>query len=90
MYVDDVVLTRSDLHLMNLVQELLHNNFKIKDFGSLKYLLDIEVARSKKGIFLCQRQYDLDIISDSGLTATKPVDFLMQQNKNYLHLMVRF
>ncbi|WJX20513.1 hypothetical protein P8452_10060 [Trifolium repens] len=80
LYVDDIVLTGSDLHLMNLVKDLLHKHFKIKDLGRLKYFLGIEVARSKKGIFLCQRQYALDIISDSGLTASKPVDFPMEQN----------
>jgi hypothetical protein len=51
LYVDDIVLTGSDLRLMNLVKDLLHNHFKIKDLGRLKYFLGIEVARSKKGIF---------------------------------------
>ena len=42
--------------------------------------MGIEVAKSNQGLFLTQRQYALDIISDSGLTASKPVDFPMEQN----------
>lgn len=51
LYVDDIVLTVSDLHLMNLFKDLLHNHFKIKDLDRLEYFLGIEVARLKKGIF---------------------------------------
>jgi hypothetical protein len=80
LYVDDIVLTGSHPHLISMVKDLLHNHFKIKDLGRLKYFLGIEVAKSKKGLFLSQRQYALDIISDCGLTATKPADFPMEQN----------
>lgn len=80
LYVDDIVLTGLDLQLINLVKVFLQKHFKIKDLGRLKYFLGIEVARSKKGLFLTQRQYALDIISNSGLTASEPVDFPMEQN----------
>jgi hypothetical protein len=45
LYVDDIVLTSSNPHLMSLVNNLLNNHFKIKDLGRLKYFLGIEVAR---------------------------------------------
>jgi hypothetical protein len=85
LYVDDIVLTGSDPQLISLVKVLLQKHFKIKDLGKLKYFLGIEVARSKQGLFLTQRQYALDIISDSGLTASKPVDFPMEQNLKLTH-----
>ncbi|CAJ2671312.1 unnamed protein product [Trifolium pratense] len=70
----------SDPQLISLVKVLLQKHFKIKDLGRLKFFLGIEVARSKQGIFLTQRQYALDIISDSGLSASKSIDFPMEQN----------
>lgn len=52
----------------------------IKDPGSLRYFLGIEVSRSKKGIFISQRKYTLEIMKDSGYLGAKPIDFPMEQN----------
>ncbi|XP_045822255.1 uncharacterized mitochondrial protein AtMg00810-like [Trifolium pratense] len=54
------------------IKALLDDKFKIKDLGSLKYILGLEVSRSHKGILHNQRKYVLDVISDNGLLATKP------------------
>ncbi|CAL1381347.1 unnamed protein product [Linum trigynum] len=48
------------------------DQFTIKNFGTLKYFLGIEVARSPRGIVLNQRKYVLDILTDTGLEATRP------------------
>ncbi|XP_019257854.1 PREDICTED: uncharacterized protein LOC109236086 [Nicotiana attenuata] len=44
----------------------------MKDLGELKYFLGIEFARSQKGIVMHQRKYALELISEDGLTSTKP------------------
>ena len=36
----------------------------MKQLENLKYFLGIEVARSKHDIFLCQRKYTIDLLSD--------------------------
>ena len=46
----------------------------MKDLGSLKYFLGIEVLRSKKGIFIIQRNYILDLLVETGMLDCKPVD----------------
>ncbi|GJZ76374.1 retrovirus-related pol polyprotein from transposon TNT 1-94 [Tanacetum coccineum] len=48
--------------------------FQMKDLGSLKYLLGIEVSRSSKGIYLSQRKYCLDLLDDAGQIEAKPCD----------------
>ena len=52
----------------------------MKQLGNLKYVLGIEVARSKHGIFLCQIKYTLDLLSETGLLGSKPVDTPIEQN----------
>ena len=47
--------------------------------GPLKYCLGIDVARSLKGLFLCQRKYTLDILSEAGLLGWRPAMFPMEQ-----------
>ncbi|XP_016165099.1 uncharacterized protein LOC107607689 [Arachis ipaensis] len=71
-YVDDLVLTGNDLAEINSIKQLLDQKFKIKDLGDLKYFLGMEVARSSKGIHLCQCKYALDILKDFGFLECKP------------------
>ncbi|KAK3025756.1 hypothetical protein RJ639_040448 [Escallonia herrerae] len=63
-------------------QKKVHSVLKdyLKDLGPLKYFLGIEAARGPRGHFLSQRKYALDILSESGLSASKPAAFPMEQN----------
>ena len=53
---------------------------QIKYLGDLKYFLGMEVSRSKKGIFISQRKYALEILKDGGCLGAKLVNFPMEQN----------
>lgn len=64
-YVDDVIIASDNLEEIAIVKKFLHDRFTIKDLGELKYFLGIEVARSAKGITLCQRKYTLDMLENS-------------------------
>nr|KYP36274.1 Retrovirus-related Pol polyprotein from transposon TNT 1-94 [Cajanus cajan] len=67
------LLAGNDLTEIHHLTSLLHNTFQIKDLGNLKYFLGLEVARNHTGIHLCQRKYTLDLLSDTGMLASKPV-----------------
>jgi hypothetical protein len=79
-YVDDVAIASNDPKAVSDFIVLLNDKFKLKDLGPLKYFLGLEIARSTEGISVCQRKYALEILEDSGLLASKPVSFPIEQN----------
>ncbi|CAM8979321.1 unnamed protein product [Rhodiola kirilowii] len=71
-YVDDVILTGTSSTLIQTVKTFIHDLFRIKDLGQLRYFLGFEVARSSVGLFLNQRKYALELITEAGLLACNP------------------
>jgi hypothetical protein len=71
-YVDDIILAGTCLEEIQRIKSILDNSFKIKDLGTVKYFLGLEVAHSKEGISISQRKYCLDLLNDSGLLGSKP------------------
>lgn len=75
-----MVITGDDPGEMKALQEYLAKEFEMKDLGQLKYFLGIEVARSKQGISLSQRKYVLDLLTETGMLACKPVETPIEMN----------
>ncbi|GAA0175726.1 hypothetical protein LIER_28844 [Lithospermum erythrorhizon] len=75
-YVDDLILSENNSVVVFSLKEYLSSCFHMKDLGILKYFLGIEVAHSQEGIFLSQRKYTLDILSEAGLLGAKTAFFL--------------
>ncbi|KAH9681835.1 retrovirus-related pol polyprotein from transposon RE1 [Citrus sinensis] len=79
-YVDDIIVSGNNNEAIRVFKMYLSDCFYMKDLGPLKYFLGIEVARNPTGIFLSQRKYVLDIISEAGLLGAKPAPFPLEPN----------
>jgi hypothetical protein len=82
-YVDDMIITGNDTEEISKIQRQLGTEFEMKNLGGLKYFLGIEVARSNEGIFISQRKYVLDLLSEVGMLDCKPVDTPTIQNHKF-------
>lgn len=71
-YVDAIFLVGTSLNVFDDLKRALDNTFHIKCLGQLKFLFGLEVARSSKGITLCQRKCCSNLLNDSGLSGCKP------------------
>ncbi|KAL0539597.1 hypothetical protein IC582_023813 [Cucumis melo] len=79
-YVDDVVLTVDDQTEISQLKPRMGDEFEMKDLENLKYFLEMEVARSKEGIFVSQRKYTLDLPTETSMLGCHPVDTLIKFN----------
>lgn len=63
-YVDDIIITRTDVAEVSAVKAFLHDQFKIKDLGNLNYFLGIEVLHIEYGVLLHQKKFVHDILKE--------------------------
>ncbi|KAJ0772240.1 putative RNA-directed DNA polymerase [Helianthus annuus] len=79
-YVDDIVVTGNNIDEVDKIKVVLNSNFQIKDLGKLKYFLGIEVLYNKSGVCLNQRKYCLELLSEFGYLACKPIKTPIEQS----------
>ncbi|XP_065622423.1 uncharacterized mitochondrial protein AtMg00810-like [Quercus suber] len=74
-----MIITGNDAACVVNLKQVLDQKFGIKDLGSLKYFLRLEIARGAKGISINQRKYALDVLKEAGVLGCKPVKTPMEQ-----------
>lgn len=79
-YVDDLIIVGNASDWCASFKAYLKECFHIKDLGSLRYFLGIEVTRKNSGLFLSQRKYALDILTECGMLGSRPSQFPMEQH----------
>lgn len=79
LYVDDLLVTRSDnAGIQNLKQSLMQS-FEMTDLGNVRYYLGIEFLRSNIGIFLSQKTYALHILEEFDMSSCTPAALPMTE-----------
>ncbi|EOY26809.1 Cysteine-rich RLK (RECEPTOR-like protein kinase) 8 [Theobroma cacao] len=81
LYVDDILVGSYSKQAADAMKLFLSSHFKLKDLGTVKYFLGLEIARSPKGISISQRKYTLDLLEEHGLLGAKPVSTPIDYNQ---------
>lgn len=72
------MITGDDLEDVQHLKCHLSGEFEVKDLGALCYFLGIEVARLMKGIFISQRKYILNLLSETALLGARLTETLIK------------
>ncbi|KAK3016255.1 hypothetical protein RJ639_006086 [Escallonia herrerae] len=72
LYVDDMIITGSDLDVISILKQDLNHHFEMKDLSTFSYFLGLEVSTASDGYYLSQAAYASDLLSRAGLTDSKP------------------
>ncbi|PRQ16261.1 putative RNA-directed DNA polymerase [Rosa chinensis] len=84
LYVDDIVVTGSNVQLLQSFIDNLGRGFDIKDLGPLHYFLGLQVTKHYHGLHINQLKYAHDLLSKHDLLLSKPVSTPMSA-KSDLH-----
>jgi len=78
-YVDDIILTGTDVSEINSLKAFLHDQFKIKDLGKLHYFLGLEILYRHDGALISQTKFTSDLLKEFDVlnckVTTSPLDY---------------
>ena len=56
-YVDDMLIFGSNMHVINETKNMLKSHFNMKDLGETSFILGMKITKTCDGIFLDQSHY---------------------------------
>lgn len=74
-YVDDIIITSSNISVIHLLISKLQQQFPLKDLGSLSFILGTQAHRSSDGLHLSQTKYITDLLHKVKMLGAKPASF---------------
>jgi hypothetical protein len=71
-YVDDIVVTGTHMHVISALILQLQQKFPMKDLGNLGFFLGIQATRCGDSLHLCQAKYIRDLLHRTHMLGAKP------------------
>nr|GEX52452.1 MAK10-like protein [Tanacetum cinerariifolium] len=90
LYIDDIVLTPSFETSLRQIIASLHQEFSMKDFGSLNYFFGIFVLRDSSRMFLSQKKYAVEILKKAHMVNCNLVGLLLILSLNWAVMVMWF
>jgi hypothetical protein len=72
LYVDDILIFRTDIDVIKEVKSFLFQNFDMKDLGEADVILNIKLSKTDNGMTLMQSHYVEKVLSHFGFLDSKP------------------
>ena len=82
--VDDIIIISSSFVATKNLFTQLHDDFVVKDLGTLIYFIGIEVCRTSNGLVLTQHRYIQDFMSRVNMLTSKGVSTPMLPSEKLL------
>ena len=79
-YVDDLMICGNSATEIDKLKSMLSSHFHMKDLGTLRYFLGIEIDRTPAGFFISQAKYTLDLLKEYGMINAKPLKLPMDSH----------
>lgn len=67
-YIDDILITGSNIVYMNYVKQYLNDKLPVKDLGTVKFFIGIEIMKTAKRTYTSQGKYVRDILECAGIS----------------------
>lgn len=77
-YVDDIIITGSDVEGIAEIKQYLQSKLRIKDLERLQYFLGIEVLKNDEGMHLCQKKYVLAMLNEVGMLKAESAEIPLE------------
>lgn len=74
------MITEDDEEEMHSLKSHFSGEFEVKDLGILCYFLGIKVTHPRKGIFISQRKYIIDLLTEIVLLGARPTKTPIEVN----------
>jgi hypothetical protein len=71
-WVDDIIMAASSINCMTTTKDLLKNNYKMKDLGTINFFLGIAFVQKIDGIEMNQTRYLSNVLERYGMGQCKP------------------
>lgn len=72
-YVDDLRIAGNSESEIDKLKHMLSIHFHMKDLGSLRYFLGLEIDKSDQGFFVSQKKYTLDLLKEFDMHTASPL-----------------